>query len=131
MVDAEVGLTEEEERSEFYSLMPGQWEKDEDFVLKVEARRKLVVPGDPTSNLVYIFAPRLSIAFRMRLEQARSGKALHTGGALRWEDVLKVAKDVKYAAKLVTDEDMRKVAGPPPSSLAPTTTTRAATSSQP
>ncbi len=103
LVDAEVGLTEEEERCEFYSLTLGPWERDEDFILRVEARRKLVVPYDPTSNLVYIFAPRLTVPFRLRLEHARSAKALHSGGALQWDDVIKVAKDVKYAAKLITD----------------------------
>ncbi len=72
MVDGEIGMTEEEERAEFYGLMPGEWERDEDFVLRVEARRKLVVPYDQTSNMVYIFAPRFTVPFRYRLEQLRS-----------------------------------------------------------
>jgi hypothetical protein len=64
-----------------------------------------VVPQDPASNLVYIFAPRLSIPFRMRLEQARAGKAVHTGGlcALEWCDVVSIAKDVKYSTRLLTE----------------------------
>jgi hypothetical protein len=37
---------------------------DEDFVLKVEAQRKLVVPNDPEDNLTYIFLHKLSLPFR-------------------------------------------------------------------
>ena len=95
---------EDEERCEFYSLSRSPFESDEDFLLRVEARRKLVVPADPTANLVYVFAPRLTLSFRMRLEQARSNKVLQAGGGvLVWEDVLKVANDLKFAAKLITD----------------------------
>ena len=69
-------MTEEEERSEFYNEKLKPYEKDEDFILRIEAKRKLILPYAPTSNLVYIFVPRLSIAFRMRLETARTGKVL-------------------------------------------------------
>ncbi len=67
----------------------------------------------------------------MRLEQARSNKVLQVGGGvLVWEDVLKVAKDAKYASRLVTDEEIMQQGAPPSTSWAPTappstTTTRA------
>jgi hypothetical protein len=39
MVDLEVGMTAEEERCAFYSMLPSGTEADEDFVLRVEAQR--------------------------------------------------------------------------------------------
>lgn len=124
-VDQEVGMTEEEERAQFYSMRLGSFEKDQDFVLRVEAQRKLVVPHDSTTQMVLIFAPRMTIQFRMRLEQARSIKALAAGGraTLTWADVVSVAQDLKYSARLLSDEEMSGAAS---TTIGPTATTTSA-----
>ncbi len=75
-------------------------------MLHVEAQRCIIVPHDPRDNLVYIFVPRLSSSFKTRLEAAHAGKVLGpTGGqSMMWQEVVKVAKDVKYSVKIQLDD---------------------------
>ncbi len=117
MVEAECGLSREEERSALLTMQPTAGQTDADFVLAVEAQRKLVVPHEPADNLPYIFVPRLSRAFKRKLEAARASKVLsHVGSkSLTWADVVHVAKDAKYSVKVLDDGDEVQPHGRPPS----------------
>ena len=59
-VENEFGLSEAQEKATFYSTMKSAGQGDAEFILAVEAQRKLVAASDPTDNLPYIFVPRLS-----------------------------------------------------------------------
>ncbi len=117
IVEAECGLSREEQRSALLTMEPTTGQSDADFVLAVEAQRKLVVPQEPANNLPYIFVPRLLHAFKRKLEAARASKVLSYVGSksLTWADVVHVAKDAKYSVKVPEEEDEVQPQGRPPS----------------
>lgn len=59
-MEEEFGLSAEQERATFMSMVRGTGQSDADFILSVEAERRVIMPGEITDNLPYIFVPKLT-----------------------------------------------------------------------
>jgi hypothetical protein len=97
-----------QERATFMSMIRGVGQSDADFLIAVEAERRVIMPNEPTSNLPFIFIPKLTQAYVDKLQFARASKILnnpHSDVSLTWEDIVLVAKDEKYSVKLVGERN--------------------------
>jgi hypothetical protein len=109
------------------SMTKKRGQGDADFLLEVEAQRKMVIPHEPSNNLPFIFVPKLSREYVDKLQYARASKVLsnpHTDAYLTWDDITLVARDDKYSIKLVSEEEApsAKRVAEPPSRPVPATT---------
>ena len=85
------------------SLTRRESQSDAEFLLYVEAQRRVVLPHEPKTSLPYIFVPRVSDTYFYKLEAARASKVINcTGGSveLTWDDIIAIAKDDQYGVKL-------------------------------
>jgi hypothetical protein len=76
------------------SLTRRENQSDAEFLLFVEAQRRVVLPQEPKTSLPYIFVPHVSDAYFYKLEAARANKIINcTGGSvmLTWDDIIAIA----------------------------------------